>query len=77
MNDDTVKREEDLKEAQSPADPVERLVSIIHAEIAKYESLIQRGKGTWPQNDYVRDSVWDAWNAKVSVLRSILDKFGI
>lgn len=32
-------------------------------EADSFDQLIQKGKGTWPNNDYVRDSVWDGWLA--------------
>ena len=37
-----------------------------------YQRLIDEGKGIWPQDNYVRDDTWTAWNAKLSELNSIL-----
>jgi hypothetical protein len=38
----------------------------------QYQRLIDKGKGIWPQDNYVRDDTWTAWNAKLSELNSIL-----
>ena len=39
--------------------------------------LLSRGKGTWPSNTYVRDTLWSAWQAEAFCLRMILAEAGI
>jgi len=40
------------------------------AERDEYAALIAKGKGTWPQPDYVRDETWHHWQGALSVLES-------
>lgn len=48
--------------------------SIIVRRMEHTQKLIDRGKGEWPNPDYVRDSLWDCWNHEVMVLAAILDR---
>lgn len=41
------------------------------------ESCLDKGKGTWPNVDYVRDQVWDGWNAAIVHLSSCIRDAGL
>ncbi len=46
------------------------------AEIAKQQNdehakNLRRGKGTWPQNDYIRDEIWHQWEGQEQASRWI------
>jgi len=43
----------------------------IKERLDHYESLISKGKGEWPNNNYVRDSTWDSWHGARCVLNSL------
>lgn len=53
-----------------------RLYDAVKGRLRVLEEAVARGKGTWPNSDYVRDSRWDGWLAERSSLRFILGKCG-
>lgn len=52
------------------------IIEIIKQELQVYDDLIEKGKGTWPNEDYVRDSRWHSWHGSKMALRSVLYKIG-
>jgi hypothetical protein len=49
----------------------------VRKRLKEVRELIARGKGTWPNPDYVQDHVWDAWNGERHVLRMVLIDAGL
>ena len=39
------------------------------------DGLIARGKGEWPNKDYVRDEIWSNWHHESIVLGGILRRY--
>lgn len=54
-----------------------RLLGKLRSMYADVSALIARGKGTWPQNDYVRDETWAHWQGESIALRELLRCAGI
>lgn len=48
------------------------VLALVQKERDSMAEVIARGKGTWPQQDYVRDETWASWQGQLSVLESIL-----
>ena len=53
------------------------LIDLIRSELAEYELLIAKGKGTWPEGNYVRDDIWNSWRTTIYVLSRLLQKIGV
>ncbi len=45
--------------------------------LREIEAKIAKGKGTWPNSDYVRDYEWDGWIGARNNLRWVLQDAGI
>jgi hypothetical protein len=56
------------------AGSLDAMVSIVRQELERYENMINRGKGEWPREGYVRDSTWDGWMSARHALRTTLRK---
>lgn len=53
-----------------------RLVTEVKTRLKEVNSLIGRGKGTWPQKDYVKDETWAGWQAERNCLQMVLQRAG-
>jgi hypothetical protein len=51
---------------------MKRATQIVKKELERVESLLEAGKGEWPNNDYVKDSIWDGWLGQRYALSKIL-----
>lgn len=49
----------------------------VRQRLKEMRELIALGKGTWPQPDYIRDSVWDGWLGERHALRAVLIDAGL
>lgn len=63
-------------ESQERQDKASRLVEAVKTRLKEVNELIARGKGTWPQKDYVRDDTWAGWQAECHCLRMVLQRAG-
>lgn len=57
----------------------ERLTMVIDyctKELARLDAQIERGKGTWPNSDYVTDDTWSRWHSQQSVHKRVLEIAG-
>jgi len=82
LSDERYKLQEENKKLKSIAaesidaaikaeDELADLRARIKERLDHYESLISKGKGEWPNNNYVRDSTWDSWHGARCVLNSL------
>lgn len=53
-----------------------KLETALREELAIFEGLLCKGKGTWGQFGYVRDDVWNVWIAKRDLLQHLLRRTG-
>jgi hypothetical protein len=53
-----------------------RVMSAVVERLRCVEDRLRKGKGTWPNDDYVRDHVWDGWIGQSAVLRGVLSDAG-
>lgn len=47
---------------------------LVLKERNRLRKLLDKGQGTWPTPDYVRDAIWDGWTHSLYTLQSILDE---
>lgn len=52
-----------------------KIIEKIKLEAKELKGLLDKGKGTWGNSDYVRDELWARWEGELCVLEMLLDKF--
>lgn len=55
----------------------EAIVAEIRKRRDSLAAAIDRGKGTWPEDGYVRDDTWAGWQARLGELDGLLCFCGI
>lgn len=50
------------------------ILALVVKQRDKYQKMVDKGKGTWPEKDYVRDDVWASWLLTLLVLDGIIQK---
>ncbi|TXH49893.1 MAG: hypothetical protein E6Q97_21580 [Desulfurellales bacterium] len=50
------------------------LFSWLKAESQDINERISKGKGTWPNQDYIRDETWSIWQGEKATLDRVLHK---
>ncbi len=45
--------------------------SKIASELKEHRERLDRGKGTWPQEDYIKDETWAYWKGQLSILERL------
>lgn len=69
--------EREIKERQRAEQAEEAagaMKDAIRSRLIEVEEMVARGKGTWPEKNYVRDDVWARWQGELLVLRSLNNK---
>jgi len=51
------------------------IVGMLEGKIEAWNGLIDKGKGTWPNANYVRDEVWTSWRSERRALEDVLRRF--
>ena len=51
------------------------IIDYIRKELEEVQLRLKRGKGTWPQKDYITDDIWAMWRSDEITLKSILHRF--
>ncbi|MFW9873077.1 MAG: hypothetical protein ACFFG0_08260 [Candidatus Thorarchaeota archaeon] len=54
-----------------------QLEKVIRKRLEEITELINRGKGTWPKKNYVRDDIWNLWKGEKFALEMILRDVGL
>lgn len=62
---------------QTETDGPRSLERVVRAQLREVESWLAKGKGTWPEKDYIRDQTWHTWQGEVMALRSALRNAGL
>ena len=57
---------------QDDHEQLRRLHDAVWSRLRAVQQLIARGKGTWPNSDYIRDATWDGWYGELRALESAL-----
>ena len=52
-------------------------LNAVFERLKQVEELLRKGKGTWPEKGYIRDSDWDNWLGEQRALRSIVRSWGV
>lgn len=55
----------------------QRLARAVVGRLVDVRRRIDQGKGTWPNPNYIRDSVWDGWLQEQISLQTILYAAGL
>jgi hypothetical protein len=63
-------------ESRERRDKAMRLVEAVKVRLKEVDDLIARGKGEWPNQNYVRDEIWAGWQAERHCLRMVLQRAG-
>ena len=71
------RRVADIKRLQDELGKLTALRDAAVKRLGDMNDLLSRGKGTWPSNTYVHDTLWSAWQAEAFCLRMILAEAGI
>lgn len=64
-----------LEQLEAERDIAQKMLAYLEREMAEVESNIERGKGTWPNKDYVRDDTWLRWYATHRALFLMRDEW--
>lgn len=59
-----------LQHAQPPVD----VLAIVRERHNEISARLDKGKGTWPKEDYVRDEVWHSWQGERYALHSVMNE---
>ncbi len=53
---------------QGRADAVEKIEALIAKMASEIQAKLDRGKGTWPNDDYIKDEIWHQWQGELFAL---------
>lgn len=74
MNQNDTTATERVSEPERSEGSLER---VVRAQLREIESWIAKGKGTWPEKNYIRDEAWHRWQGEALALRSVLRQAGL
>lgn len=52
----------------------ERIIRLIQGELSRVKELLDKGKGSWGSEYYIKDDLWASWHGQLSVLNHLLYK---
>lgn len=52
---------------------IETIKTYLKNRIKDCEDRIEKGQGTWPEPNYIKDSIWQAWFTEKHTLEGVLE----
>lgn len=53
------------------------LEEAVRKRLKEVTNNLDKGKGTWPKKDYIKDSIWDSWIGQQIALAGSLRDAGL